>query len=202
PSFHSLKIHIRVHRPKGTRPFTKSHPRERQYVCIQCEKKFQSLFNLTVHERIHTSERPYECVTCKKSFAQLRGLRFHERTHAGKCQCELRVEISSCKTAANECEERQYACTECKETFHTPSQLSEHNKHDDQMNEVNDSLYKCVDCVKLFKRRRHVLKHRLEAHNSTSVQYGCGLCGEMFSTNSNAIYCFYRHILFVKLYQI
>ena len=57
---------------------------------------------------------------------------------------------------------------------------------------TDERLYKCVDCVKLFKRRRHVLKHRLEAHNSTSVQYGCGLCGEMFSTSCDAMCCFYQ----------
>ncbi|KPJ02246.1 Zinc finger protein 316 [Papilio xuthus] len=56
--------------------------------CDQCNKSFQTGYELKKHRRTHTGERPYMCTACGKTYTQLGHLRIHVLSHKGE-ECEL-----------------------------------------------------------------------------------------------------------------
>ena len=50
-----------------------------QYPCRHCEKKFQTSWARTTHERLHTGEKPYSCKLCDYKCADVSNMKKHER---------------------------------------------------------------------------------------------------------------------------
>lgn len=59
-------------------------PKERQFQCPDCPKKFSQRSTLVTHERVHTGERPYSCDYCPRSFTDVSTLKKHVRVHTGE----------------------------------------------------------------------------------------------------------------------
>ncbi|XP_069549415.1 zinc finger protein 1035 [Brachyistius frenatus] len=103
-----LKEHERRHRVKVT---TQNAPQssERAFRCIQCQARFPSSYDLSLHMRVHAEEAvgEYRCDMCYKSFSRWSLLKQHQESHVG---------------------EVVYECTECDKAFAFPNLLEEHQQ--------------------------------------------------------------------------
>ena len=113
----------------------RTHGKEKNLKCEQCNKIFSSKTVLQIHKRIHTGTKPYQCLSCNKSFSQRHTLKYHERIHTG---------------------EKPYHCVTCKKTFSHSYNLKLH-----QRIHTGEKPYECEKCSKKFKSKSNLNQHIL-----------------------------------------
>ncbi|XP_063543608.1 zinc finger and SCAN domain-containing protein 22-like [Cydia strobilella] len=102
-----LRTHSGYSRPKA--------PRERNYCCEICGKKFESQYALKRHQTIHMDVKikPYTCEICKKHMARKYELTAHMKIHEGHI----------------------YTCEVCNKSYTSNRALTRHKR--DQANKPN-----------------------------------------------------------------
>ena len=117
--------------------------------CNICEMGFRTVELLKSHEKTHTARKAYTCEDCGKAFSLLNYLKTHiQRVHA----------------AAN------LPCPVCTKVFTQSSILKKHLKsHKNTQKEERVPLFKCEECLKTFKFRLNLIKHKA-VHRASSNQ--------------------------------
>lgn len=114
------------------------------YSCKVCNKTFNKISCLLVHERVHTGERPFQCQFCPKTFNNTSALKVHERIHTG---------------------ERPYACKVCGKAFNQSSTLQAHKRI-----HTGERPYACKICGKAFKQISGLRQHKRVHENGRYLQ--------------------------------
>ena len=146
-----------------------------KYVCIICEKEYDSNFGIKRHlsSKVHENdlkdlntdittlyyEKPTEkmlfsCNICGKTFDKKAYLDSHSVIHNGK----------------------SFACKVCEKSFSRKYYLKIHMRmHSDER------LFACDICEKSFKRKEYLVKH-YHVHSGTGEKpFECDICGKTFN---------------------
>ncbi|KAG9275933.1 hypothetical protein AMEX_G8177 [Astyanax mexicanus] len=92
----------------------KVHLNKHGYDCPDCGKICKTLTLLKYHQRIHTGERPYVCLHkgCGKRFSMPKAAQKHQEAH-DRGEAVGTKKKSKCTSAKN------YACSQCEQSFRT-----------------------------------------------------------------------------------
>lgn len=105
---------------------------EQPLSCDQCPSVFTSLPDFEEHLETHKEERPYKCGQCEKSYRHAGSLVNHRKTHeVGQfscliCQKDLSNPMALKNHLRTHSEDKRFQCTECRESFRSLKQLSNH----------------------------------------------------------------------------
>lgn len=113
--------------PSSTETAT-NHPSNINLSCSVCNKVFENIQILELHERTHKSPK-YKCEECGKGFSQLRNFKYHVSVHKGTKEFAAK-------------------CPECDKLFNDKGYLSSHLKI-----HRNKKEYACPHCPKSFNQR-------------------------------------------------
>ena len=97
---------MRIHYDKDHEDeFVEKNNDVKKFQCKSCAYNSNTLYNLTIHNRIHTGEKPYKCDICKFSCKSPSALKVHKLSHTG---------------------EKPYKCDTCKYNCTTSYNLNKH----------------------------------------------------------------------------
>lgn len=172
----------------------KTHMRRhvhRDYVCLDCGRKFTRSDYLQDHKSVHSGERRFLCVKCGASFKAAKNLRNHMRTHLvqRRYQCEQCGKWFRRSSGRNEHVRMvhegmrrilAHGCSRCDRAFATAKQLKWH-----VMDHTNERPFGCPICSKRFKRKNYLERH-MEIHTGEHHRFPCAFCGKQFTQRSSA----------------
>ncbi|KAI8898715.1 hypothetical protein BC833DRAFT_538868 [Globomyces pollinis-pini] len=188
----------------------KDKSNHKPFVCLVCDKHFNTTQQLKTHSVVHSTERPFECEFCSQTFKRKHHLTDHiilHTTPSEKCPiCFKDVKLLKKHMKAHE-DERPYQCTICKKQFKRKEHLKDHSiihenitefyncsicnqkfKHAYQLNfhlknHSDDRPFSCSQCEKTFKRKDGLKVH--EKIHTQKLDYTCEYCGKSFLHSSN-----------------
>ncbi|XP_048105787.1 zinc finger protein 483-like isoform X3 [Alosa alosa] len=111
-----------------------SQRRSRSFCCTLCGKRYMTVKQLKVHQKIHAGEKPYCCIQCGKRFIQLYSLKRHHRVHTG---------------------EKPFRCGQCGKQFAHSSNLKVH-----QTVHTGEKNFHCAQCGKNFSFLSNLIRHQ------------------------------------------
>ena len=181
-------------------------------VCQVCGKEFSSQKARDHHRKKHDQEK-LECNLCVEVFTSnftlhrhLQEQHNHSTKEDGEAQFENKVNIFACGRCKQEFKykrnlmthiesvhERTEPCTckICDQKIAKSSHLKRHMREKHSALNVKKVLkkeeitdFKCEQCLKVFKRREHLLQH-LSVHQVLGPQYNCEECDASFSNTRN-----------------
>lgn len=106
----------------------------RSFSCTLCGKRYMTVKQLKVHQKVHAGEKPYSCIQCGKRFIQLYSLKRHHRVHTG---------------------ERPFRCAQCGKQFAHSSNLKVH-----QTVHTGEKNFHCAQCGKNFSFLSNLIRHQ------------------------------------------
>ncbi|XP_020342886.2 zinc finger protein 329-like isoform X5 [Oncorhynchus kisutch] len=119
---------------------TSGNSKEKQFLCMFCNKGFSCLQKVEIHQRIHTGEKPFSCTQCHMRFTQAGHLKRHQMVHTG---------------------EKPYSCTQCHMRFAQAGDLKRH-----QRGHTGEKPYSCPLCEKSFSERTYLRIHQQKKHST------------------------------------
>ncbi|CAL8101929.1 unnamed protein product [Orchesella dallaii] len=157
-------------RQLGRRARTTARSKE----CSECGKKFETLFQLTLHNRIHTGETPHECEICHRRFARPENRLKHMKTHdPNRFQGEKR-----------------HICDICGKGFYLQHTLYNHRKYIHfgiVRSNARAGPSACPICGKVLSRPDHLNGH-MKRHSEAEKIHKCTVCERPFFTPFEAKY--------------
>lgn len=106
------------------------HPKDLDFTCNVCDKKFTEARILKRHLKIHLDKKPHQCDQCDMSFAESSNLSKHKKKHTG--------ELRNVKG-------KPHLCSVCGRAFKWASSLSKHMKY-----HTGHKLLTCSYCSKQY----------------------------------------------------
>ncbi|KAF7273726.1 hypothetical protein GWI33_013580 [Rhynchophorus ferrugineus] len=174
---HKTKSQIKGSFKRCSKEFATRATTLKKHVCVKCNKRYKSQFELQVHLRKHNGDKPFSCSLCEKSFSDKRNLRKHEKIHTGKKNHECPtcrktfLHVYTLKTHERlHTGEKLYVCDTCGCSFNTSSQLTIHIR-----THTKEKPYGCTFCSNTF-----VSKAALNSHvivHTGEKRFNCTICG-------------------------
>ncbi|XP_064783346.1 zinc finger protein 18-like [Oncorhynchus masou masou] len=130
--------------------------KEKQFLCMFCNKGFSCPQKVEIHQRVHTGVKPYSCNQCHMRFAQAGNLKRHQMVHTGV---------------------KPFSCPQCPMCFAQAGDLKRH-----QRVHTGEKPYSCTQCPMRFAQAGH-LKMHLKVHTGERP-FACTHCGKRFSERS------------------
>ncbi|XP_061474930.1 zinc finger protein 665-like isoform X2 [Rhineura floridana] len=204
----------------------KLHTRELSCKCPECKKSFRDNKSLANHWRMHEKENPHKyfndkmhlvnrpslttykesdaeeyvhtCPDCGKCFKDKRCFANHQRVHTREQQYKQTSEGDIFKEKALlsknqiiQVDLKPNTCFDCGKPLCTNSALTVQPK-----TEMEENLYKCPDCEKIFRDRQCFANHQRKEHQEVfeadqwethlkGGPYRCSSCGKIYTTHYN-----------------
>ncbi|XP_030041723.1 zinc finger and BTB domain-containing protein 40-like [Microcaecilia unicolor] len=175
------------------------HSRE-YHPCPTCAKIFSAPSLLERHMVTHVGGKPYNCVICDKAYQQLSGLWYHNRTHhpdvfaaQNHRSSKFSLQCSSCEQVfsstttlqkhvkAEHADVKLHECEKCNQFFSSPTALQMHVK----CKHSGSQPFRCLYCSDSFRFPGALQHHVATEHfNQTESTFGCQICGELFTTQT------------------
>lgn len=118
--FYNLHYHLAHHR------------NERNFLCNECPRSYNTQADLSQHQRIHEKQRdPYRCEECGMLFSHRSKFNTHLRSHAvkGPKKCNICDKFFVCLSSHIRIVHqhvRKYQCEDCEKCFGKKSGLDRH----------------------------------------------------------------------------
>ncbi|GFO28695.1 Zinc finger protein [Plakobranchus ocellatus] len=145
----------------------KSHEAELNYRCHQCNKYFQSLNDLGVHQYTHvylnqgvkSGPRHFQCTKCNNKYTTPEALEHHMSTTSHDYKCPHCQKQFTCERFLRRHlplhgTEGQFECQECKKKFKTEHYLKSH-----LLIHTGETPYACELCPAAFNRKDKLKRH-------------------------------------------
>jgi KRAB domain-containing zinc finger protein len=149
-------------------------------LCPQCGKEFRNLAShvKTAHLGQASSHLAAECGICRRRFTQ----KVHLKEHIRSVHQQV----------------KQFRCSFCCREFYRKPNFRRHMRavHMQRDLAVPRERVACVDCLKVFRSKNALAKHRRNIHlglRETTRRFYCEECGQSF-TQSGSLYSHVRKV--------
>ena len=130
-----------------------THSGKRQHVCTICQAAFVLSSSLWHHMQTHSTRKNHICVECGQAFLRSTGLRLHRKTHTSS---------------------KDHICNICGQAFHQKGNLKAHiNAH------RGIKPYQCTECGQSYSQLSNMKRHMWTHHQQKKV-FSCSLCKAAF----------------------
>nr|XP_054748357.1 zinc finger protein 341-like [Lytechinus pictus] len=177
-NYYQLKTHMRQHKD------------EQLYKCIvkSCSQTFKNLDEFLEHIRSHDKELSYRCHLCNKQFNDLNDLGVHQYSHSlypnqgpklvqkeFKCpKCNSKYSSPDALEHHMNTSSHKFNCPECNKVFTCERYLRRH-----LVSHSTQALHECHLCNKKFKSE-HYLKSHILIHTGQKP-FSCQVCQTEFN---------------------
>ncbi|XP_062121925.1 zinc finger protein 420 [Drosophila sulfurigaster albostrigata] len=143
-----------------------------KYCCELCQERYQRKYQLYEHQRqTHLwQDAPHVCGRCDARFVSLQLLRHHNE--------------SQCKNS-----QKRFLCHKCPLRFRWRHNLKVHIRE----HRIANQTFECVDCKRVFDKKKSLTVHLLSVHAEQSKLIPCQWCTRKFYRRDYLVKHLKRH---------